>query len=67
VIYNYLFGPSSEIMDLYYQTGRSQRSRGLRHDLSSLTRTLESCVRIPLKAWMSVCAFVLCLWCDVCR
>jgi hypothetical protein len=34
--------------------GRSQWPRGLRHELSSLARTLGSGVRIPLKAWMSV-------------
>jgi hypothetical protein len=46
---------------------RSQWQRGLRHELSSLARTLGSWVRIPLKAWMSVCAFTLCLCCLVCR
>jgi hypothetical protein len=40
---------------------RSQWLRGLRHELSSLARTLGSWVRIPLKAWMSMCAFILCL------
>jgi hypothetical protein len=35
--------------------------RGLKHKLSSLAQTLGSCVRIPLKTWMSVCAFILCL------
>jgi hypothetical protein len=40
--------------------GRSEWPRGLRHELSSLARTLRSCVRIPLKAWMSVlCVFML--------
>jgi hypothetical protein len=33
---------------------RSQWPRGLRHELSSLTRTLGSWVRIPLKSWMFV-------------
>jgi hypothetical protein len=33
---------------------RSQWPRVLRHELSSLARTLGSCVRIPLKACMSV-------------
>jgi hypothetical protein len=38
---------------------RSQWPRGLRHELSSLARTLRSWVRIPLKAWMYVlCAFI---------
>jgi hypothetical protein len=31
--------------------------RGLRHELSSLARTLGSWVRIPLEAWMSVCVY----------
>jgi hypothetical protein len=38
-----------------------------RHELSSLARTLGSWVRIPLKVWMSVYAFNLCLYCPVCR
>jgi hypothetical protein len=33
---------------------RSQQSRGLRHELSSLAWMLGSWVRIPLKVWMSV-------------
>jgi hypothetical protein len=36
---------------------RSQWPRGLRHGLPSLSRTLGSWVRIPLKLWMSVCAY----------
>jgi hypothetical protein len=41
---------------------RSQWPRGLRHELSSLARTLRSWVRIPLIAWMSVLyAFILCV------
>jgi hypothetical protein len=36
---------------------RSQWPRGLRHELSSLARTLGSWVRIPLEAWMSVCVY----------
>jgi hypothetical protein len=40
---------------------RSQWQRGLRYELSSLARTLEPWVRIPLEAWMSVCV------CSVCR
>jgi hypothetical protein len=39
----------------------------LTHELSSLASTLGSWVRIPLKAWMLVCAFILCLCCPVCR
>jgi hypothetical protein len=47
---------------------RTQWPQGLRHELFSLARMLESWVRIPLKAWMSVlCAFILCLCCSVCR
>jgi hypothetical protein len=34
---------------------RSWWARGVRRGLSSLTRTMGSWVRIPLKAWMSVC------------
>jgi hypothetical protein len=34
---------------------------GLRPELSSLARTLGSLVRIPLKAWMSVCLFCVCV------
>jgi quinol-cytochrome oxidoreductase complex cytochrome b subunit len=55
----------------------SQQPRGLRrlkHELSSLALTLESLVRIPLRAWMlGVCvhmcvfAFILCLCCHVFR
>jgi hypothetical protein len=37
--------------------GRSQWPRGLAHELSSLARTLRSWVRIPLKAWMSLCVY----------
>jgi hypothetical protein len=36
---------------------RSRWRRGLRHELSSLTRTLGSWVRIPFKAWMSVSVY----------
>jgi hypothetical protein len=34
-----------------------QWPRGLRQELSSLPRTLGSWVRIPLKAWMSMCVY----------
>jgi hypothetical protein len=43
---------------------RSQWPRGLRHELSSLARTLGSCVRIPLKAWMSV--YIYCVFAMFC-
>jgi hypothetical protein len=46
---------------------RSQWPRGLRHEPSSPARTLGSWVQISLKAWMSVCAFILCLCCPVYR
>jgi hypothetical protein len=36
---------------------RSQWPHGLRHELSWLAGTLGSWVRIPLKAWMSVCVY----------
>jgi hypothetical protein len=42
--------------DITYIVG-SQRPRVLRHEMSSLARTLESWVRIPFKAWMSVCVY----------
>jgi hypothetical protein len=51
---------------------RSQRPRGLRHELSSFAPMLGSWVRIPLRAWMfGVCvcarARLFCLYCPVCR
>jgi hypothetical protein len=56
------------IPDFMQLTGlfcRSQWPHGLRHKLSSFTRMLGSWLRIPLKAWMSVCVYsiwvVLCL------
>jgi hypothetical protein len=52
---------------LKIMVGRSQWPRDLRHELSSLARTLGSWVRIPLKSWMSVCTFILCLCRFVCR
>jgi hypothetical protein len=36
---------------------RSQWPSGLRHEQSSLARTLESWVRILLKEWVSVCVY----------
>jgi hypothetical protein len=41
----------------YEPERRSQWPRGVRHELSSLARMLGSWVRIPLKAWMSVCFY----------
>jgi hypothetical protein len=46
---------------------RSQWPRRLRHERSSLARTLGSWVRIRLKTWMSVCEFIPCVYCAVCR
>jgi hypothetical protein len=43
----------------YTRHCRSQRKRGLSHEMSSPARTLGSWVTIPLKAWMSL--FILCL------
>jgi hypothetical protein len=31
------------------------------HEISYLARTLESCVRIPFKAWMFVCVYSVCV------
>jgi hypothetical protein len=36
---------------------RSQRPRGLRHEMSSSAWTLGSWVRIPLEAWMFACVY----------
>jgi hypothetical protein len=49
----------------YIQLGNSMVSQsqwplGLRHELSSPAQTLEPWVRIPLKAWMSVCVYSVC-------
>jgi hypothetical protein len=49
----------------YTDISRSQWSCGLTQELSSLARMLGSWVRTPLKAWMSVYAFILCLCCCV--
>jgi hypothetical protein len=56
------------VWPLCYIVGyRIQFPRGLRHELSSLARTLGSWARIPLKAWMSVfCEFILCFCCSLC-
>jgi hypothetical protein len=48
-------------------TVAARSKAGLRHELSSLFRTLGSWVRNPLKVWMFVCAFILCLCCPVYR
>jgi hypothetical protein len=53
---------------LYYiNIYRSQWPCGLTHELSSLIGKQRSWVRILLKAWISVCAFILCLCCPVYR
>jgi hypothetical protein len=38
-------------------TDQSEWPRGLRHELPSLARTLESWVWIPVEAWMSMCVY----------
>jgi hypothetical protein len=46
---------------------RSQWPRGLKHELSSLARTLGSWVRIPLRAWMfGVCMRLFCVCVALC-
>jgi hypothetical protein len=47
----------SVCMYVCMNVGRSQWPRGLKHEPSLLGRTLGSWVRIPLKAWMSVCVY----------
>jgi hypothetical protein len=46
---------------------RPQWPRGLTHELSPSAWTLRSWVRIPLKAWMSVCVYSVFVCCPVCR
>jgi hypothetical protein len=40
-----------------YTSLKSTAPRGLKHELPSPTQTLGSWIRIPLKAWMSVCVY----------
>jgi hypothetical protein len=40
---------------------RSHWTWGVRHELSLLARTLGSWVWIPLRAWMSVCVYSVCI------
>jgi hypothetical protein len=42
-----------------YISCRSRWACGLRHELSALAQKLGPWVPIPLKVWMSVCAFIL--------
>jgi hypothetical protein len=58
--------PHYKIILTKWTGSRWQWSRGLRHELSSLARTLGSWILIPLKAWMS-CELPFCLCCSVCR
>jgi hypothetical protein len=55
------FVPSLFAVSVSYISGysccRSQWLRSLRHEPSSPARTLGSWVRIPLKAWISVCFY----------
>jgi hypothetical protein len=39
------------------ELNRSQWSRGLKHEMSSPSRTQRLWVRIPFKAWMSICIY----------
>jgi hypothetical protein len=55
-----------ELAALNMMQNRSQRSRGLRHELSSLARTLGSLVRILLKAWMFVFVRLFCVCAVLC-
>jgi hypothetical protein len=56
-----------EIRKATRSQSRSQWPGRLTHELSSVAQTLGSWVRIPLEAWMSMCAFILCLCCSVYR
>jgi hypothetical protein len=47
--------------------GRSQWQHGLKDKIASLAQRLGSWDRIPLEAWISVCAFILCLCYPSCR
>jgi hypothetical protein len=58
-------GVSIDVNDV--ELCRSQWSRGLMHELSSLARKLGSWVRIPVKAWMSVCVSFVFVCFPVCR
>jgi hypothetical protein len=42
---------------IYIFNHRSQWPRGLRHELSSLARTLGSLDRIPLEIWIFICVY----------
>jgi hypothetical protein len=63
-IYYYVQSYIANIYENYsirIKRSRSQWPRSLRHELSSLARTLGSWVRIPLEAWMSVCVYSVCV------
>jgi hypothetical protein len=47
---------------LYITRCQSQWPLSLRHEMSSPTQTLGSSVWIPLKAWMSLHLFCVCMW-----
>jgi hypothetical protein len=51
----------SELVECIKINHRSRWPRGIRHELSSLARMPGLWVQIPLKVWMSVCTFILCL------
>jgi hypothetical protein len=48
---------ASNILTIANYKCRSKWPRGLRHEMCSFARTLESWVRIPLKVRMSVCVY----------
>jgi hypothetical protein len=53
-----VFYSKKKVSIIYFtvqQFSRSQWSSDLKHKLSSLAKTLRSCVWIPLAAWMFVC------------
>jgi hypothetical protein len=52
--------PPTSNFGILSKESRSQWQSGLKHELSSLVRTLGSWVWIPLEAWMSVCVYSVC-------
>jgi hypothetical protein len=60
-------GARGVIWEVVIVWGRSQWPCGLRHELSSLAQMLGLWVRIPFKAWISVCVCSVFVCCPVCR
>jgi hypothetical protein len=52
---------SAEVQFRFFRETGTQWLRDLRHEMSSLAGTLESWVRIPLEAWMSVSVYSVCV------